>query len=594
MKIVQYWKDLSRKMRGIKQQELPETQSGFYSVRQKKQGFDRFREVITSKTAVVSGFSAILLIGVVFFAPIPGTDSSDIKGRAGGTSSPRTVAGIISEALGLSGPKQESSPQGASGAENGQPSKQTQPEPDISKAPDSFDKTEYADEYIPPVVDTPTNPEPTQPSSSGTTSPTNSSGGSTSSGSGSTGSTSSGSGTSSGGGTTSTRPQPQKPEPIVDINYLHGYSYLRGVNAFTLFRQHRSSLSYDKLGEPQESYNFLAKKGHKLIRLGISWGRLQPNLNGSLDQNYLAAIDREVAKISKAGMYVVLDLHNGGSHPNDTGDNAGLSKAKKLGAGITEAQLVRTWNMISDKYRSDMRIIAYELFNEPWANDSTNVHAVIQPEIYRRYTNSVVNNLRLKNDTHWIWIGGMVFSGNDNLSLTSGGDGKRSGSAWIKDPIKRTMYTQHFYAPTTGEWGKDYTAEYLASSDASVENTLGKLRDFAEWCKSNGVRCSIGELGWPGRDNTQKTECYHAQPTSQSAYKWNINFGERVYQIANSYKLDVTYFAAMSLTYPCEWRHIVAYAGPVYFDGKYFLTSTAINHGRSHNTILEAAAYRSK
>lgn len=550
------------------QQSIPSEQNGFYSAPKQAHGLDRLREILSNKIVLVSGFSVLILVGVIFFAPLPGSDSSSVQGR-GDISAPKTVAGIIGEALGLSGSESKNTSTNTSKEDTNKDQTSTSVESKPGVQPDIFDKTDYTDDYVPPTESTDT--KATSPNSS-----------------------SSDTGSSQTTESINARPPVPRKDEIVNINYLHGYSYLRGVNAFTFFRQHRSSLSYDKLGEPQETYNFLAKKGHKLIRLGISWGRLQPNLNAGLDQNYLAAIDREIAKIAKAGMYVIFDIHNGGSHPNDTGDNTGLSKAKKLGAGISEAQLVRTWSLISDRYRADTRIIAYELFNEPWANDSTGVHATIDPAVYRSYTNSVVNNLRLKNDTHWVWIAGMVFSGNDNVSKTSGGDGDRSGSAWIKDPLKRTMYTQHFYAPTTGEWGKDYTAEYLASSDASVGNTLGKLRNFAEWCKTNGVRCSIGELGWPGRDNTQTTNCYHAQPTSQSAYKWNVNFGEKVYQIANTYKLDVTYFAAMSLTYPCEWRHIVAYAGPVYFDGKYFLTTTAINHGRSHNTVLEAPAYRSK
>ena len=59
-----------------------------------------------------------------------------------------------------------------------------------------------------------------------------------------------------------------------------------------------------------ESLDYYAGKGITLIRLPFAWERLQPELNGPLDEKYLAGMVRSVKLIGDRKMKVALDMHN--------------------------------------------------------------------------------------------------------------------------------------------------------------------------------------------------------------------------------------------------------------------------------------------
>lgn len=63
----------------------------------------------------------------------------------------------------------------------------------------------------------------------------------------------------------------------------------------------------------QATYNYFGiTKRFNTVRLPFAWERLQIDLNGNFEADYLSTLDAEVTKAANAGMKVILDLHNYG------------------------------------------------------------------------------------------------------------------------------------------------------------------------------------------------------------------------------------------------------------------------------------------
>ena len=60
--------------------------------------------------------------------------------------------------------------------------------------------------------------------------------------------------------------------------------------------------------------DYLKSKGVHLIRLNIAWERMQPTLNGPLDNTYLQGLKTVLSEAASRDMQVLVDLHNYGRY----------------------------------------------------------------------------------------------------------------------------------------------------------------------------------------------------------------------------------------------------------------------------------------
>jgi endoglucanase len=307
--------------------------------------------------------------------------------------------------------------------------------------------------------------------------------------------------------------------------------YERGVNVYTLEMNRHSDLPVSDWGEPQASYDYLASRGVRIVRLAFSWGMLQPpvenkkgkiefksSLSAPVDVDAMAVLREQVHRIENADMRPVIDLHNGCSYPE--GPGAKPAESVFCGDGLSVDQQVGIWLTLSDEFRNDDEIYAYDLFNEPRTSNMTFT-------TYKKYSQAVVDALRENGDPHAFWLNAMVgdwtFADNvkDGPWVTS-----RDGTVDLS-----IVYSQHFYPGSTAQGNRAY------NPSQTYKTFLGAISRFGRWCEKWEVHCSIGELGWPGS-------------TSQAKYKgsyggeWDA-LGELAYLRADEYELDVTYFAAM-------------------------------------------------
>ena len=246
---------------------------------------------------------------------------------------------------------------------------------------------------------------------------------------------------------------------------------------------------------------------------------MQAALDGPLDAAGMDALKGEVQKIERAGMYPILDLHNGCGYPNGPG-NAPRYEVY-CGAGITTAQVQHVWGMLSHHFARDPRIAGYDLFNEPETTE-------LSFPTYRAFTQAAVTAIRRTGDRHRIWVESML----RNFSLAQ--DAPKG--PWIRTHgvIDRSIvYSQHFYPLAAS------STDLRFSSVATYSGFLAGVTAFGDWCRRGKVHCSVGEVGWPSGSRLGKD--------TASVTGWN-NVGEMFYEIADRYRMDVTYFAATSAT----------------------------------------------
>lgn len=314
-----------------------------------------------------------------------------------------------------------------------------------------------------------------------------------------------------------------------DGTYLDDHRYLRGVNVYSLvFGGDRGA---EAVSESQRSWDFLASRGVDIVRLPVPWEELQPvpasgnaraGLDAPVSQAYLDIVQTQVARAGRAGIRTIIDLHNACSYPNYQATPGTLT----CGSGITEADVRKVWGALAQRFARDERVIAFDLFNE--------TELRLGVDMYKRYTQVATQAIRARGAEQTIWVQRMLGTRGRLADIAPNGP-------WIQDHLGKVMYSQHFYAGPTGATFDPFAGNHAVLMD---------LQRFGDWCRKWGVRCVAGEVGWPsGGSGGVQSEA--------SGQGWNLVF-EQFYRLADSYEMDVTYFAASSQRRPATFLAYVA------------------------------------
>jgi endoglucanase len=162
----------------------------------------------------------------------------------------------------------------------------------------------------------------------------------------------------------------------------------------------------------------IAKAGFNHVRLPIDPDFLQPNwAKGDLkiQGDRLAALDRAIALIEAENLGVILDLHP-----------TRRLQLESQPYGRDYQNIETIWKTLSDRYRKNSQMIAYEILNEP---------LVENPVLWNDIAKKLVDSIRQVDTLHTVIVPGPGFSG--------------VGELLSFKPISgdRLLYTFHFYAP---------------------------------------------------------------------------------------------------------------------------------------------------
>jgi hypothetical protein len=239
------------------------------------------------------------------------------------------------------------------------------------------------------------------------------------------------------------------------------YVYRRGINVSGAERwdesvhtnSNRGTYDVDYWYASQETMDYLASRGIKIIRLPFRWERIQPQLGGRLDPGELSQLKGCVARAKSAGLRVILDLHN---YAEYWVEGSSGPVALKLGS----SQLLRyrfrdVWQRLSYEFKGENTVKAYDLMNEPNVHGDIPAGGFASPQKAWEYaTQGVVNTIRDNGDGKLLMIPGYAHI--DRWS-------EKHPRKWISDPSNNHMYTAHHYfdpyrGPDTG--GGKYRYSY--------------------------------------------------------------------------------------------------------------------------------------
>jgi len=166
-------------------------------------------------------------------------------------------------------------------------------------------------------------------------------------------------------------------------------------------------------------------------------------------------LDLTIKIAKEKGLYVILDMH--GAPGRQSGmDHSGRVCYNKLWSNKGfQDQTVWLWKQISNRYKNESTVAAYDLLNEPWGSSEKNLKKVVL-KCYKE--------IRKNNDDHLV-----IFPGH-----TSGIDFYQN----IKSvELNNVIYTMHFYPGFFG-WGSATPfihAEFLLEG---LPNWVAKMEEF--------------------------------------------------------------------------------------------------------------------
>jgi endoglucanase len=269
--------------------------------------------------------------------------------------------------------------------------------------------------------------------------------------------------------------------------------FRRGVNvAGAEFGQTNipGTFNRDYTFNSENTFRYFGEKKLGLIRLPFLWERLQPVPGGPLDAAYLAGLKQDVGWARAHGAEVILDVHNfarysfleGGALKTYVIDNAAADGTIRISA----ADLADLWVRLSNEFKFETAVYAYDLMNEPHDMGKASWKTISQ---------QVLDAVRANQDDKLVLIPGDGWSSGNRWLTTHG------PNSWIHDPANNFAYEAHQYfdRDESGTYALSYDSELARTPDLA---TIGRTRiaHFTGWCRANAVRGVVDEFGIPASD----------------------------------------------------------------------------------------------
>jgi endoglucanase len=209
--------------------------------------------------------------------------------------------------------------------------------------------------------------------------------------------------------------------------------------------------------------DYYASQGLNIIRLPFDWERLQPTMDGPLDQNYLSLIKDVVSYAASKGMTVDLDLNN-----------FGLYYGQEIGsAAVPNSAFANIWSQLASAFASSPNVI-FGLMGEPYEQT---------PQQWLTSANDAIAAIRATGATQEILVPGTDYTGGESWESS----GNASVMSGIVDPDMNFAYEIHQYldADSSGD----------STSVVSPEIGVDRLTEVTEWAQSIGAKLFLAEFG---------------------------------------------------------------------------------------------------
>jgi endoglucanase len=253
-------------------------------------------------------------------------------------------------------------------------------------------------------------------------------------------------------------------------------------------------LNYDYVEPTHAEIDYYASEGMNVIRLPFDWERVQPVMNGPLDQNYLSLMDDVVSYAASKGITVDLAL---GSY--------GFYYGQPIGsAAVPDSAFANVWSQLATHYASTPNVM-FGLMGEP---------AQQTPTQWLAAANDAIGAIRAAGATQEILVPGTDYDGGE--SWESSGNAAVMGG--VVDPDMNFAYEIHQYL--------DANSSGQSMSVVSPEIGVDRLTEVTEWAQTIGAKLFLAEFGSTSAAASltanQNMLNYMAQNTNvwQAAVEW--------------------------------------------------------------------------
>lgn len=221
-------------------------------------------------------------------------------------------------------------------------------------------------------------------------------------------------------------------------------------------------LNTDYVAPDPSEIAYYRSAGATVIRLPFLWERLQPQLDGSFDEDYFASI--ALAVDQSESMSVILDAHQFGRRTvNGAACVIGESE-------VSSQQFATFWRNLASRFQHERRVI-FGLMNEPH-DQRTDVLVDTQ--------NLAIGAIRAAGARQLILVSGNAWSGAHSW-ITSG---NAAAMTAIRDPAANFAFDVHQYLDPQ-------------SSGAQFECLVGsgrRLAAFTQWLQAHQRKGFLGEF----------------------------------------------------------------------------------------------------
>ena len=268
--------------------------------------------------------------------------------------------------------------------------------------------------------------------------------------------------------------------------------------------------------------DYLKSEGVNLLRLPISWERMQPTLNGPLDPTYLAGLEKLLSDAADRGMQVIVDLHNYGrynlNYAAQAAANSGITSSNDPTAAVIGSSAVpvsafaNLWSHLAAQLDGHVGLAGYDIMNEPYNMGSTT--------IWPQAAQAAVNAIRTADTSTPIYVEGYQWAGAENWLANN-------ANLHITDPASKIIFEAHQYFDSDGS-GR--YAQTYAQQGANPNTGVQDLQPFLDWLKANNYQGFVGELGVPGNDANWNAVLDNAlsalQAAGVSSTVWNYVYAD--------------------------------------------------------------------
>jgi endoglucanase len=209
--------------------------------------------------------------------------------------------------------------------------------------------------------------------------------------------------------------------------------------------------------------DYYASQGLDIIRIPFDWERVQPVMDGPLDQNYLSLIENIVSHAASDGLTVDLDLNN-----------FGLYYGQEIGsAAVPNSAFADVWSQLATVFASSPNVI-FGLMGEPYEQTA---------QQWVTSANDAIAAIRAAGATQEILVPGTDYTGGETWVSS----GNASALEGIVDPDMNFAYEVHQYLDSNSSG--DSTS--VVSPDIGVD----RLTEVTEWAQTIGARLFLAEFG---------------------------------------------------------------------------------------------------